>query len=130
MNLAAFYATLFTDPENTPAVMDMTEMPDAMEAYYSGLSDIETKQCIIYMPMITAVAFEIALIEVANASDVKTVKAILQARIDNEINNNFNYPFVTENWTNNSRIVSNGNYIMMVAHEDCNSFVDSFNALF
>ena len=36
----------------------------------------------------------------------------------------------TEQWTNNSRVVSNGNYVMMVVHENCDDIVAAFNALF
>ena len=36
----------------------------------------------------------------------------------------------TSLWTNSSRVVSNGNYVMMVVHEDCDQIVDEFNALF
>ena len=40
------------------------------------------------------------------------------------------YPGPTEQWKNNSRVVSNGNYVMMVVHENCDAIVDAFNALF
>ena len=33
-------------------------------------------------------------------------------------------------WKNNSRIVSSGNYVMMVVHENCDDIVNLFNALF
>ena len=40
------------------------------------------------------------------------------------------YPEPTRIWTENSRVVSNGNYVMMVVHENCDAIVDAFNALF
>ncbi|MCI8808382.1 MAG: hypothetical protein HFF21_09675, partial [Oscillospiraceae bacterium] len=40
------------------------------------------------------------------------------------------YPGPTEQWQNNSRVVSNGNYVMMVVHENCDDIVAAFNALF
>ena len=130
VDLAEFYNSLFPDPDNAPAVMDLAEQAEMLDGFYAGLSAIETKQCHVYMPMITAVPFEIALVEVANSADVEAVKAILQSRIDTEVANHFNYPSVTENWTNNSKIVVNGNYIMMIAYSECDAFVDAFNALF
>lgn len=130
IDLAEFYSSLFSDPDNTPAVMDLAADPEMLEAFYPGLADIETAQCMVFMPMITAVPFEIALIQVNDKADIEAVKAILQARIDNEVSNHFNYPAVVENWELNSRIVENGNYIMMVAYEGCEEFVEAFNALF
>ena len=106
-----------------------------LDQLYPGITGIATKQCLIYQPMITSVVCEIALIEVENSSDVAAVKAILQARIDYQVGDDENpggalYPASVEGWQNNSRIVSNGNYIMMIAYDKCDSIVNSFNALF
>ena len=35
-----------------------------------------------------------------------------------------------DQWENNSRIVANGNYVMMIVHENCDDIVNEFNALF
>ena len=64
-----------------------------------------------------------------------TVKAILQARIDYMVGDGENpggawYPEPTEQWKNNSRVTSNGNYVMMVVHENCDDIVSAFNKLF
>lgn len=128
VDLAAFYATLFTDPEHSPMLAKVEgEMLDGM---YPGLSSYSTKQCLVYAPMITAVAAEVALIEVSNASDVNAVKDILQARIDAQVAGGAWYPATIESWQNNSRIVSNGNYIMLIVWEYCDDIVSQFNALF
>ena len=78
---------------------------------------------------------EIALVEVSNSADVETVKGIFQSRIDYQVGDGESpggawYPEPTEMWKNNSRIVSNGNYVMLVAFEDADAVVTSFNALF
>jgi len=113
-----------------PAVSDMGVDPEMVEMFYPGLGSIETKQVHLYFPMMTGVPYEVILVEVANAADVEAVKAIMQARIDTETANQMNYPMVIENWELNSRIVSNGNYVMMVVTADCDAYVDAFNALF
>ena len=87
------------------------------------------------MAMISASAVEIALVEVSNSADVDTVKGIFQSRIDYQVGDGESpggawYPEPTEMWKNNSCIVSNGNYVMLVAFENADSVVDSFNALF
>lgn len=130
VDLSGFFDTLFPDPSNAPAVMNLAEDPAMLDGFYAGLSEIETKQCYVYMPMMTAVPFELALVEVANAADVAAVKDILQARIDTEVANSMNYPMVVENWELNSRIVDNGNYVMMIAYQECDDVVATFTSLF
>ena len=42
---------------------------DALETFYPGISDIETKQCTGATALISAVASEILLVEVTNSDD-------------------------------------------------------------
>lgn len=97
---------------------------------YPGISDIATNQLAIYQPMMGAVVCEIALAEVADAADVDAMKAIFQARIDAQVDGGAWYPESIEGWKNSSRIVSNGNCVMMIAWQYCDDAVASFNALF
>lgn len=133
VDLAAFYESL-TGGENWPAMMQMES--ETLDAFYPGLSDISTNQCAAYMAMISAAVGEIALVEVQNADDVQKVKDIFQARIDYQVGDDENpggawYPQTIEGWKSGSRIVSNGNFVMLVAlYEGADDVVDSFNALF
>ena len=97
---------------------------------YPGIADVETKQLVIFQPMMGAVVCEIALAEVANADDVETVKTIFQSRIDAQVNGGAWYPESIEGWKNNSQIVTNGNYVMMIAWQYADDAVASFNELF
>ena len=110
----------------------MTEEDIAMmvEMYYPGLLAIETEQLHVYVPGMSFSAYEVVLVELTNASDVDAVKAILQARIDAQAAGGAWYPEAVEGWTNNARIVVNGNYIMMAVGADCDTFVERFNAQF
>lgn len=101
-----------------------------LEMYYPGLANIETKQLHVYIPGMSFSAYEVVLVEVVNESDVEAVKAILQARIDAQAAGGAWYPEAVEGWVNNSRIVSNGCYIMLAVGADCDTFVDTFNAQF
>ena len=108
---------------------------DALETFYPGISDIETKQCTGATALISAVASEILLVEVTNADDVAKVEEIMNARISYQVGDGTSpggawYPEPTRIWTECSRVVSNGNYILMVVHEQCDAIVDDFNALF
>ena len=138
VELAAFYEELYAElyPVDAdgyptgPSCDDLGLYPEILPDYYPGLTDISVEQMHIYIPMMSAVAYEIALIQVSDAADVDAVKDILQARIDAQVAGGGWYPAVTEGWQNNSRIVSNGSYVMLAVGEDCDAFVDAFNALF
>ena len=58
-DLTAFYDemfnTVYPDPDNAPAASEVTG--DYLEQLYPGLNDVETTQCLVYTPMITAVAY-------------------------------------------------------------------------
>ena len=127
VDLSAFYTT-----ESGKYEFGMATLADAELAanVYPGLFDIATEQCLPYINMMTMNTSEIVLVEVTNSSDVDKVKEILQSRIDAQVEGGACYPSAIEAWQNNSRIVSNGNYVMMVVHESCDSIVDDFNALF
>lgn len=103
---------------------------EVLDTYYPGMSDVSTKQCLVMGTMLSMNNGEFCLIEVTDSADVETVKGILQARVDYMAESGAWYPGPTELWTNSSRVVSNGNYIMMVVHEDCDQIVNDFNALF
>ena len=139
--LDEFYMNMYdqlypVDSEGNPSgpyAEDLTWMAEAaeiIEMYFPGLNSIDTKQLHIYMPGMSAVAYEVVLIEVVNEADVETVKGILQSRIDAQAAGGAWYPEVVDGWVNNSRIVTNGNFIMMAVGTDCDAFVDGFNALF
>lgn len=134
VDLAAFYTTVSTlGGENAPAMMQADA--EVMKTFYAGLSDIATKQSLAYLAMISAVAAEVALVEVENAADVQKVKDIFQARIDYQVGTEGApggawYGATIENWKNNSAIVSNGNFVMLVVSEQKDTAVEQFNALF
>lgn len=133
VDLNAFYESIATaNGENWPAMMPLDS--EALGAFYTGLNEISTKSCAVYMPMMSSVVCEIALVEVENEADVQAVKDIFQARIDYQVGDDENpggawYPESIEGWKNNSRIVSNGNCVLMVAFSECDAIVEQFNAL-
>lgn len=140
-DLTAFYERL-AEAYEYPMMMPLNnpDDPNYLEGFYPGLSGISTEQLVAFAPAMSSVVCEIALVQVANASDVNAVKDILQARIDAQVGDPNSddpndrglawYPESIEVWQNNSRIVSNGNYVMLIAREDCDAIVNEFNALF
>lgn len=112
VDLAAFYNDIMASGgENAPAMMEVTG--EYLDGFYPGLAQIAMNQCVVYTPMISAVACEVAMVECANAADVETVKAILQARVDNQVAGGAWYPDTIAGWQNNSKIVVKGNYVAL-----------------
>ena len=119
VDLTAFAASVTSDQETWPGMMAMEG--ESLDMFYAGLSGIATRQCLVQMAMISASGDEIALVEVENSGDVQAVKDIFQARIDYQVGDGTApggawYPAPTEMWKNESRIVSNGSFVMLVAH--------------
>lgn len=100
---------------------------ELMDGYYPGLSAIDTEQCLVYVCMISMNNGEFVLVQTKDSADVPAVKDILQARIDGMVNGGAFYPAAVEQWTNCSRVVSSGNYVMMVVHEQADAIVSAFN---
>lgn len=134
VDLAAFYE----DVTNMHEFGGFLELADntLLDGYYAGLSSIPTEQCLVYVCQFSMNNGEFGLVQVKNSADVARVKAIFQARIDRMSGADGDgepgawYPGPTEQWLNNSRVVSNGNYVMMVVHENCDEIVSQFSALF
>ena len=130
-DLSAFYddmfSTIFPDPNNAPSMSEVTG--DYLDQLYPGLSEVETTQCLVYAPMITAVAYEIALVEVANADDAAKVQEIFQTRIDTQVESGAFYPGTVEAWQNQSEIVTRGSYVALFVGAEKDDMVAAFNAL-
>lgn len=127
VDLSAFYDTL-SSGKDFPAMTALTG--DSLDSIYAGLNDLKPGQCLVYLPMISAVACEVALVEAASDADVQKVKDIFQARIDYQIEQGAFYPSTVETWQSTAQIVSNGKYVMLICGENASAAVDSFNALF
>lgn len=93
------------------------ENPEAIESVYTGLTAVETKQLVVYLPPVLGNACEIVMVETANAADAETVRGILQSRVDTAANDTA-YPENAEGWKNNAVITVNGNYVVLAAMPD------------
>ena len=127
VDLSAFYSTITGKYE-----FAMLELADdgLLDNFYAGMTGISTEQRLIYICGMTMNNGEIGLVQVKDSKDVAAVKNIFQARIDAQAAGGAWYPQAVETWTNNARVVSNGNYVMMVVHENCDDIVKAFNDLF
>ena len=126
VDLAGFYTSI-TEKYETPMAEALPD--DVLPTFYPGLESIALTQKVLYAPMMSAVAWEIAMVEVENSGDADKVANIFQARIDAQAAGGAWYPETVEGWVNNSRLVTNGSYVLMIVGEDCDSIVADFEAL-
>ena len=114
--------------DNQPAMMDVEA--EMVEQVYPGLGALETKQLVAKTPMITSVAFELVLVELADEADVQAAQDILQARIDYQIESGAFYPATVEAWES-AQILTQGNVVALIcAGAEQERAVEAFNALF
>ena len=92
---------------------------EMLEMYYAGIGEVETNQMLIKLPMMSAEACEIALLECKTEEDADKAQEILQARIDYQAGDDENiggafYPAAIESWKEAS-VQRQGNYVAMLA---------------
>ncbi len=116
IDLTAFYDKMMNAAVEPPFMMLLEG--EYLDNFYPGLTAIETTQCVAAMPAISAVAAEFVFVEVANSADIDAVRAILEARIDAQINGGAWYPETVDGWENHSEIVVIGNCVCLFVHMD------------
>ena len=132
-DLRQFYENIMFDDPDFAATAELYN--EYLDVLYPGLTAISTRQLVVFQPVMSAVVCEIALVEVTDQADVPAVLDILQARVDYMVGDEENpdaawYPASIEGWQNNSRIVSNGCYVLLIAYDKCDDIVAQFNTLF
>ena len=101
---------------NAPVLFPETDI-NYLNEFYPGLADIELKQLYAGVAPVTNAPFEIILVEVADESDVQTVREIFHARADRESDDTA-YPENAEAWINNCKITSRGCYVFLAVLMD------------
>ena len=127
-DLQAYYDDFMASlGDNAPMMMAIEG--DMLEAAYPGLSEYTLKQSVLQMAGISAVAFEMALVEAESEADAQAIKTIFQSRVDSQIKGGAMYPATVEAWENASVIQDGKVVALIVAGEDQTAAVDAFNAL-
>ena len=115
-DLNIVYEDFIASLDEAPMMMDVTD--DVVETFYPGLSAIELKQSVLVTAAISAVAYEIAMVECADSADVETVQGIFQSRIDSQVDGGAMYPATAEAWEG-AEILTSGNVVaLIVAGQD------------
>mgnify|MGYP005770282839 CR=1 FL=1 len=124
-DLEGFYEDYMASLSEAPMMMDVTD--DLVETFYPGLGSISLKQSVLKTAAISAVAYEMALVECADSADVETVRDIFQARIDSQVEGGAMYPATAEAWEG-AEILTSGNVVaLIVAGQDQDAAVSAFN---
>ena len=103
---------------------------EMLDSYYPGISDINTKQLIAKMPMMSSVVNEMVFMQCETEEEAAQAAAILQNRIDTQAEGGAWYPESMEAWSRGI-VIQQGTYVGMIAsaeHQD--EISESFNALF
>ena len=130
-DLTAFYDELTAEYEWVPeGMMDLAADKELLASFYPGLEAVNCKQLVIKTPMMSAVVNEIALAECESEADAAKVAEVFRERVKVQAEGGAWYPESIEGWQNNSRIVTNGNYVMMIAWALCDDAVADFEAKF
>lgn len=139
VDLSAFAKSLQEKYEFASYLTEMTpEYPyyeQDMANNLPGLLDMDLEQMVIYMTMITLNNGEFSMVQAKSPQDAAKAAEIFQARIDymagdGESPGGAFYPGPTVLWLNSARVVTQGNYVLMVVGEECEQIVEDFNALF
>jgi hypothetical protein len=126
-SLNAFVADVMGKYELPMGLMEVSE-PELISNFFAGLSDIATEQVVVYLTMMGPMNGEIVAVEVKNGSDVAAVEKILNDRIAYMIDGGAFYPEATETWEKNAKVVSEGNFVLLVTSASCEAIAEDFRA--
>ena len=90
------------------------ENPEVIESLYPGLTGMELKQLVVYLPPIIGFPCEIVMVEAADEDDAMEICAILQNRIDKAADDT-TYPENAEGWKNSAEVYRSGPFVVMTA---------------
>lgn len=114
--------------ENAPAMMDVEA--EMVANFYPGLETYGTKQSVLKMAAITAVAYEFALVELEDEANVQAVADIFQARIDAQTAGGGFYPMTIEDWEK-AQVITHGRVVALIcAGSEQEAAVEAFEQLF
>lgn len=103
---------------------------EMLDSYYPGLRDIQTKQFVAKMPMMSSVVNEMVFLQCETEDGAAQAAAILQDRINVQANGGAWYPESMEAWSHGI-VIQQGTYVAMVASaEHQGEISEGFNQKF
>lgn len=103
---------------------------ELLEEYYPGLSEIPAKQLAAKVPAMSSDVNEIVLMQCETEEDAEKAAAILQARVDAQVDGGAWYPETLEAWQK-AKVLRQGAYAALIASgEFQESLEEQFNLQF
>lgn len=90
------------------------ENPEVIESLYPGLTAVELKQLVVYLPPVVGFPCEVVMVETVSEDDAEKVCVILQERIDGAADDTA-YPENAEGWKNRAEVWCDGPFVVMTA---------------
>ncbi len=103
--------------------------PDGLEDLYVGLDKKMLTDSIVMLPLMSSQITEIAVFQVKDISNLETVKAAAEKRLDAIQNGGAFSPSQIE-IANQGKVLSNQNYVVLIVDPEINRIVTNFNKLF
>lgn len=104
---------------------------ELLEEYYPGLSEVPAKQLIVRVPAMSSDVNEIVLMQCETEEDAENAAAILQARIDAQVEGGAWYPETQAAWEKAQVLRQGGTYAALIASgEFQESLEERFNQQF
>lgn len=107
----------YAEKDMEPPVLFPETDIEYLESFYPGISYANIKQIYVAMAPVTNAPMEIALVEVADGSDVAAIRDIFQERIDARANDT-TYPEESAVWKKNGIVTIRDHYIFMAVMTD------------
>lgn len=103
---------------------------ELLEEYYPGLSEIPARQLVVKVPAMSSDVNEIVLFQGEAEKDGEAAAAILQARVDAQVEGGAWYPETQAAWEK-AKVLRQGTYVALIASgEFQESLEEQFNQQF
>ena len=109
----------------------MVELEEEMlDAFYPGLSALNTVQCVAYAPMISASVSEYVFLQCADRDSVQKAEEIFRQRIAEQAEGGAWYPESMAAWSR-AVVVTRDDYVLLIASaDDAERIAADFAAIF
>ena len=89
---------------------------EMLDAFYPGLSELDTPQRVAYAPMISASVSEYVFLQCADRETAQAAETILRRRIEDQASGGAWYPESMAAWSR-ARVVTKDNYVLLIASD-------------
>ena len=89
---------------------------EMLDAFYPGLTDLDTPQRVAYAPMISASVSEYVFLQCADRETAQAAETILRQRIEDQAGGGAWYPESMAAWSR-ARVVTKDNYVLLIASD-------------